>query len=637
LALIGCKKDSEPGYYGTVARHGHAPRTLYINNGDEPEFLDPGLVSEQSGSCLVLDLFEGLVDQHPRDLHIIQGVAERYDQSADNRVWRFHLRENARWSDGQPVTAADFAYAWQRVLRPETGSRQVAHLQLLKNGEAFSKSQIMVVAAAADGWTAGTVLRVLSKKDGVAEVETFDDLPTFRADKRAPSGTPKRGRIAVSHLRLDPSVLGVRAVSERVLEVELERATPYFLELVAYHTYYPVRRDVIEAAAKAGDVDRWTRPEHIVSNGSFVLKKHSFRYEIVFEKNPHYWGAADIKTDRIVWLEVASYDAALALYKGGEIDYIGSVTSLPEKYVPMLRNFRDFSEAPWQSSYWYEFNVSKAPLDDVRVRKALNLAVDKRQIIDKVTRMQQIPATHFVPDYTGSGYSAAAEAARAAGDDPFSSADWRFDPERARALLREAGYTLEQRDGRWYAKGFPGLELLYNGAVGATSGHPAIAVAVQSMWRDNLGVSATLRNEEWKIMLKNMRDGNYQVARLGWSADYNHPHTYLETFLSTSPNNWTRWKDAEYDALVEKAAATADPAASMKLYRQAELRAVEGMPRLPIYFYTKASMAKPYLRGFYPNALNRHAAHFMWIDPDWRSGPGAEPVVHELPPPGRIE
>jgi oligopeptide transport system substrate-binding protein len=734
LVFLGCRKNSDPHYYGTLSRHGHSPRTLYINAGDEPEFLDPGLISEQVGGCLALDLFEGLVSQHPKDLHAIQGVATRYDKSDDNRIFRFHLREDARWSDGKPVVAADFVYAWQRVLRPETGSRLVAMLETLKNGKLFGRRKLLVAreelrlagpqAMSGDPLPAGTAVLVIAKAPATAQFAPFaatdkggisyvaakaknpaklvvagspqpalsgpkpvrivgvgpktscngeddhfvevevdgnkgflpgcaivadkeadhalvivhDDLPTFRptARERKPQ---QSGFVPAKPLQLDESVLGVRARGDHLLEVELELSTPYFLELVAYHAFFPVRRDVIERATRAGDTDRWTRPENIVNNGPFTLTEHKFRYQMLFEKNPHYWAKDELKVDRVVWFEVASYDAALALYKGGELDYIGSQTSLPEKYIPMLRGYRDFSEAPWQTAYWYEFNVTKPPVDDVRVRKALNLALDKRQIIDKVTRGQQQPASHFVPDFTGSGYDERVAADRASGSDPFARPEWQFDPERARKLLGEAGYKVEQRDGRWHAQGFPSLELLYNGAVGATSGHPAIAVAMQAMWREHLGISATMRNEEWKVMLKNMRDGHFQLARLGWSADYNHPHTYLETFESESPNNWTRWKSPELDALVDKAAATGDLVESIKLYRQAEMVALEGMPRIPIYFYTKASMAKPYLKGVYPNGMNRHPVRWMWIDPDWRNSPSNEPAFPplELPPPGRIE
>lgn len=735
LLVASCRNESEPGFYGTVSRHGHDPRTLYVNNGDEPEYLDPGLVSEQAGGCLVSDLFEGLVEQHPRSLQPIQGVAERYEQSDDNRFYRFHLRETARWSDGRDVVAEDFVYAWQRVMRPETGSRSVSMLEPLKNAHLFRQGRVLVAteplllrpmpdAQTGIAYPSGAPFRVHvllpasttavpfvtvpsgelgttpCKVDGTAEltvagrptpalqaratvtvlgvvgktrcneeddvmlevlvggqrghlptcalvsepnahtayVSTFDGMPTFRPKIASEVPAVRSGFLERGSLRRDGSILGVRAVSPRVLEVQLERATPYFLELLSNHAFFPVRRDVIERAAAAGDVDRWTRPENIVSNGPFVLEKHAFRYEIVFAKNPHYWAADKLKLDRVVWLEVGSHEAALALYKGGELDYLGSVSAVPETYVPLLRTQRDFSETPWQSSYWYELNVEKPPLDDVRVRRALNMAIDKRRLIDSVTHGKQTPATHFVPDYTGSGYDEAAKAAKKASD-PFDAGRWQFDPQAARGLLREAGYDVQLRGERWVTAGFPALEILYNGAAGATSGHPAIAVAIQSLWREHLGISATLRNEEWKVMLKNMRDGHFQIARLGWSADYNHPHTYLETFAQTSPNNWTRWKSPEFDALLARATATSDSAESIDLYRQAESVALEAMPRLPLYFYSKATLAKPYLRGFHPNPMNRHPVRWMWIDSEWRSRSTAE-LAYEplmLAKPGRLE
>ncbi len=265
ILAAGCKNESEPGYYGTLARHGHSPRTLYINNGDEPEYLDPGLISEQAGGCLAFDLFEGLVEQHPADLHPVQGVAERYDKSDDNRIFRCYLREDAKWSDGKPVTAADFVYAWQRVLRPETGSRQVGMMYALKNGEAFGARKLLVTSRAVvlqpsrhakDGKTIvleGSAVRLLGKPEGgMVEVELYDDLPTFRPRPRAVAKAPEKGWVELASLQLDESVIGVRAASERVLEVELEQPTPYFLELASYYAFFPVRRDVIERAAWRG-------------------------------------------------------------------------------------------------------------------------------------------------------------------------------------------------------------------------------------------------------------------------------------------------------------------------------------------------------------------------------------------------
>jgi oligopeptide transport system substrate-binding protein len=268
----------------------------------------------------------------------------------------------------------------------------------------------------------------------------------------------------------------------------------------------------------------------------------------------------------------------------------------------------------------------------VRVRKALNLAMDKQQIVEKVTLAGQKPATHFVPDITGLGYAAAAKADRERGVDPFAGPDAEFNPERARALLGEAGFPVERAGDGWRCDGIPPIEILYN----TSEGHRKIAVAIQDMWRRHLGISATLRNEEWKVMLKNLRDGNFQIARMGWIADYNHPQTFLDNFLSFSPNNRTRYVDKELDEILRRAAATKDAAASMQLYRQAERRAVDGMSRIPIYFYTKNTMVKPWVKGFHFNARNQQLPRWMWLDTDWRNNSSDEAAmpVPVAPAPG---
>ena len=786
--LAGCKdRQAEGDYFGTTNRHGRAPTTFYLNGFDEPEYLDPGLSTEQVGSTMLEDLFEGLVVLHPEDLHPVAGVATSYDKSADNRFFRFHLRPDAKWSDGKPVTAADFVYAWRRVVTPENGARMATIMYPLKNGKAFHQGKLKATkstlplrsrpdeAAAGEELAEGTALKILrtspakSRVDPLAETDdrplSFDealkrggetiakgaaearsvdvlevgaatscngipdhwfrvkagarqgwlpgcaledaadagwalvevfDRPTFRptapprtevlypapagglggsrrgdggqggagdgghggataddgeeggasadsSPEPSPSGPapvtktqppPVRGFVPVDALVGDPTVVGVRATDAHTLEVELEEPTPYFLELAGYVTYSPVRQDVIETWQAKGRPDLWYRPENIVTNGAYVLTEHQFRYEMVFERNPHYHHHDALKTHRIVWMMVPEYHATMNLYETGEIDYMGSNVSLPSSYMDRMAKYDDFHRSVWLATYWYEFNVTKEPVNDVRVRRALNLAVDKRQLVDKVTRGGQEPATHIIPDPTGSGYADFAESDDPLGKGLFTGDGWDFDPERGRALLKEAGYEVTKKDGQWHAAGFPPLEILYNTA----EGHRVIAVAIQDMWKRHLGISVQLRNEEWKVMLKNLRDGHFQISRSGWVADYNHPHTYLDTFLSYSNNNWTNWKDPEFDHLVEQAAATADPKASMRVYRRAEKRAMDAMARLPLYFYTKSTLIKPYVKGFYPNAANRHKVQWMWIDPDWKAGGDNVPVYppEELPEPGVI-
>jgi oligopeptide transport system substrate-binding protein len=269
----------------------------------------------------------------------------------------------------------------------------------------------------------------------------------------------------------------------------------------------------------------------------------------------------------------------------------------------------------------------------VRVRRALNLAIDKQQLVKRVTKGGQIPATHYVPDFTGSGYDEVVAEDKKAGTDPFVGQDHDFDPERARGLLREAGYAIEAEGEGYKIKGFPPLEILYN----TSEGNRNIAVAIQDFWRRHLGISAQLRNEEWKVFLKSVAEGNYQVARSSWAAEYNHPQTFLDLFLSYSPANRTGWADPEYDRMIKEAAQTKDPAQSIRKFRDAERRVVSAVPRIPFYFYTKSTLVKPWVKGFHASSRNVHLMQWLWIDPSGtvENKPAMEPL--EYAPPGPFD
>lgn len=705
--VVGCSSEEKAGrFYGTVERvAGRDTATLYLNNLSEPEYLDPGLASESAGTTLVRDLNEGLVGLHPQDLHPVAAVATRWAKSDDNRLFRFNLRPDAKWSDGVPLTAKHFVDAWQRVLTASTGARSATNMYAIHGASLFHQGRLMVLKAETrvlplgkgeavtmakgtalevhkrlpvralmdpladstaeslavdpadadksveatvtalggsvkcngeddrwfriavggrEGWLPGCALA--DAKPGEAKqalVETHV-LPSYTGD--APAVLRGHGLVDVAALTADPAVLGVRATSEHVLEVELERSTPYFLELLATPAYMPVRLDVI---ARHGEM--WTRPENIVTSGAYTLDSHKFRYEITFKPNPHHWDVDKLKLKRIVYLEVEDNFATLNLYKTGEIDWTGENVALPPAFIDMMKGYDDYHPARWIGTYWYEFNTEKPPVDDPLVRRALNVAVDKRLLIDKVQRGGQIPAKHIVPPYTGGGYAEVHEADEKAGKNPFTGDGYDFDPAHGRELLKQAGYPVEQTAEGWSAAGFPPLEVLYN----SSEAHRKVAIALQGMWREHLGITVQVRNEEWKVMLKSMRDGNFQIARFGWIGDYNHPHTWLDTFLSYSNNNWTRWKSSEFDGLLQRAAEEGDPEKSIRMYRDAEKLAVESFARLPIYFYTKLTMMKPYLKGNWVNASNKHPVKWMWIDPDWRNNPENTTAypVDELPAP----
>jgi oligopeptide transport system substrate-binding protein len=760
LALASCGKGGDSGYVGTLARVGKAPTTFYVNSGNEPEYLDPGKSNDAVSSMFIQQMFEGLTSYAPGDLHPVQGVATHWEQSDDNRIYRFHLRPEARWSDGKPVTAHDFEYAWKRVLRPATASLAATNLYVLKNGEPFSLGKLkalreagalrsaprpdappalalpkgafvdvlarspvkvgtaiaplaalpaeastvlhargdaktgaeekLVLQTAAggssgpgagpapDGGWQGAVVDLVRagppcqcngatdrwyelERGGVrgflpgcllapvaagsdpqaratyALVAPHEGVQTYApaaAPPAAQQGAPETGFVLVSALVEDDSAVGVRAVDDRTLEVELEQPTPYFTDLTSHATLLPVRRDVIEAFEKRGELELWFRPENIVVNGAYTLEEWKFRYEITMKRNPMYWNRDKLKIDRVVWIEIEQYNASMNVYKAGGLDYLGDNTSLPSEHIDWLSQKKDFRRSAYLATYWFEFNVKKPPVDDVLVRKALNLAVDKQQLVDKITRGGQAPATHYVPEITGSGYAEQVAEDKKNGVDPFSSPDVSFNPERARALLAEAGYEVAREGDGYRANGFPPLEILYN----TSEGHKQIAVAIQDMWKRHLGVSATLRNEEWKVMLKNVRDGHFQVTRFGWIGEYNHPHTWLGTFLSYSPQNRTGWADRQFDGLIREAAAAADPRESIRLYRKAEQRALDGMCKMPLYFYTKSTLIRPWVKGFQGNPRSLQLIQWLWLDPDWRNNRSNEFAFSglEFPARGRL-
>jgi oligopeptide transport system substrate-binding protein len=378
-------------------------------------------------------------------------------------------------------------------------------------------------------------------------------------------------------LELDDRLIGVRATDPLTLEVELERPTAYFLDITSATMLFPVREDVIEKWKAQGEPEMWTRPENIVSNGPYVLTDHRFRYELTLERNPHHVLHDKLRVHKVAVLEVEAYHPTMNLYRSGDLDYLGDNSSLPTEYVRFLESKKDFLRYPYNATYWYELNTKKPPLDNVLVRRALNLAMDKNALVQHVTRGGQKAASHYVPDIMGLGYDQAVKADQAAGTDPFADPEHTFNPPLARKLLKDAGYEVREENGRFSAQSVPPVEILYN----TSEAHRNLAVAIQGMWKEHLGITVTLRNEEWKVMLKNVRDGNFQVVRFGWVAEYNHAQTYMDTFLSFSPSNRTKWGTQEFDDAVRLAASTADPVESIRLYRKAELLAVDAVPKIP--------------------------------------------------------
>jgi len=489
---------------------------LVFINGAEPETLDPAIITGQPEGRIVNALFEGLC-AYDATGKACPGVASSWEISPDGKTYIFHLRADARWSDGHPLTARDFVDSWRRALTPATGAQYNYQLFPIKKARAF-----------ADG-----------KISDFAEV-------------------------------------GVRAADACTLVVELENPTPYFLELCAFPTLQPVPVSLIERVG-----DDWIKPGHIVGNGAYVLESWRINDKIRLRKNPRYWNRDHVTLDTVDVLPISDANVAFNFYASGLADLVMDKGLAPPALLDDLKKRPDFHAAPFLGIYFLRYNCSHGPFTDERVRRAFSLAVDKKRIVGKITRAGELPAPGLVPPGIP-GYT---------GPDGL-----KFDPEAARKLLAEAGFPGGKR--------FPLVNYLYS----KSELNEAIAVELQSMWRDTLGVNVNLVRQEWKVYLNSLTLLDYDIARSSWVGDYPDPNTFLDMFLTGGGNNRTGWSSPEYDALLARATREIDPAKRFEILREAEdLLVARAVPICPIYDYVGIQLYdQKKLGGIKANVLDEH-------------------------------
>lgn len=514
----------------TRVQEGDATGVLHFGNGTEPQGIDPHSVTGVPESRILDALFEGLVSLDPATLDPVPGVADSWEVSPDGLTYRFHIREDARWSDGVPLTAEDFRWSWWRALQPALGNEYSYMLFPVKNAEAY-----------------------LSE-----EITDFDQV-------------------------------GVRVIEPHLLEVELKAPTPYFLQLLAHYSAFPVPRHAIEKFGSALDkFTPWTRPENMVGNGAFRLVKWKLNKYVRVERNPEYWDAAHVRLNAVVFYATENVSTEERMFRSGQLHYTNDT---PVDKIPIYRD-----EHPEQirldlylGTYYYEFNVTKPGLDDVRVRKALAMAVDRRTLVDNVLKGVNPPAYAIVPPGT-LGYQ------------PPKLFD--FDPEAARKLLAEAGYP----DG----KGLPPLEILYN----THEAHRKIAVAIQQMWKKYLNIDVTMINQEWKVYLATRNQKDYTIARASWIGDYVDPNTFLDMWITDGGNNRTGWSNRAYDDLVlRQIPAMHSQEERLAGFFKAETMLMEDMPILPIYTYATKHLVSPSVKGMPTNILDQYSFKDIYLEP----------------------
>ncbi|MCX6098287.1 MAG: peptide ABC transporter substrate-binding protein [Caldiserica bacterium] len=480
-------------------------------------------------------------------------IAKSWTISADRKTYLFTLRD-AYWTNGTPVTAYDFEYAWKRALSPEIASEYAYQLYYVYGGEAFNKSikvgsKYYVQAVDAKG-------NPLTKKEG---------------DKDVPVPDLKK--------EIDPSKnIGVRALNAKTLKVYLQSPTVYFLNLTAFPTLMPVCKAVVSKNDKwASDVKTY------VTNGPFRLTEWSHNEKMVFVKNPTYWDKDKVKLTKITYYMVEDESTALAMFQSGQLD---AAANVPVSELPKLVASGDAQILPYLGTYYYLVNVTKKPFNDVRVRKALLLAINRVGITQAITQGGEVPALAYVP--YGIADAVPGSDFRKASQESFYKDN---DITTAKALLAAAGYP--------NGKGFPAFTLLYN----TSNAHKSIAEAIQQMWKKNLGITCTLKSEEWGVYMDDRQHLNYSVARAGWIGDYMDPNTFLDMWVTGGGNNDTGWSNKSYDALIAKAKATTDPKARMAALHAAEKILMTDMPILPIYYYTNPVLLSKGIKNFYQSTL----------------------------------
>lgn len=604
LISVSCSKDSNPNYYGTI-KPKHPFDEIWINNREEPQYTDPTLCHGTPDGLLVQNTFYRLVSIDPKTGKPVPELAESWDVSSDGKTYVFHMRKGLQWSDGESLTAGDVEYSWKRLMNPDTGAEyQGIATNVIENGDAYGQRAIHITGFAEKIPVRDVmsyfvkhdvpVLKIQEQKDSsdvfvFVKGETGEETQQNRETimkllmNEHPWGENVKGQVT------DASVVGVNALDALTLEVKLVGPLPYFISLIEFYAFSPLPKHVIEKFKAEGKEDQWTKPENVVVSGPFKLKEEKFKQFKIYEKNPKYWDASNVRLNRVKILMIEKESASLNSYKVGEIDWIGP-HEVPSEQVANVKNFKDFHNDPYLGVYYYFFNTQKKPLDDVRVRQALGLAIDRQQIAEHILAAGQMPYAGIVPDGLAGYKSYSTEL---------------FNPQKAKQLLADAGYP----DG----KNFPRLKFVYD----TKEVHRLVIQAIQEMWKQNLNIDIEPSNVEWKIYLDRMQTMQFELTRLSWIGDFLDPYTFLELLKSTSGNNHTGWSNAEYDRLLEASNVEPNDGKRLELLGQAEKIAIDEAPFLPIYLYSKAYMLKPYVKGFYPDYQDHHAWKHMWIDLDW--------------------
>lgn len=479
---------------------------LRLTLRSEPPTLDWSIATDGVSFEVITNIMEGLTE-YDQNLRPRPAIAERWEVSEDGKRYTFYLRSDVRWTDGKPVTAGDFVYSWRRLLDPKTGAEYAYFLYDLVNAYEYNSGLIK-----------------------------------------------------------DPNLIGVRAKSDHILEVDLKKPIVYFPSITTFMVTFPLRQDIVERHG-----DRWTEPGNIQTNGPFRLSEWRHEYRLTLIANNNYYQGRP-KADEVRMFVINELTTALTLYETGDIDMV----NLQPEAIPFYSKSKEHINLPLLRGYYYGFNIKMRPFDDVRVRRAFSMAVNRNEL-PNILKGGEIPTSSWIPKGMF-GYN--------------PDIGFKFDPEGARRLLAEAGYP----DG----KGFPTTILVYD----TNPVNNLIAENIQAQWKRNLNIEVELDNQEWKVFLKRLKTDTPAIFRLGWGADYPDPDNFMNLFTTNSGNNNTGWGNRRYDGLVASASTERDEAKRLALYNEAQRILVEeDTPIMPLFITSQNLLIKPYVKDLDINAM----------------------------------
>lgn len=538
-----------PAPEGTPAPSAGGPFEITLNIASEPQSIDPALNSAVDGAIMLGHMFEGLMKWKDSEVET---------PGSDGTC------TNAELTEGQ-------AESYEKVVNDDG---TVTYTFKIRSDARWSDGKPVTAGDFVYSW------------QRLVTPETAADY-NYMIDSVVNANEIMAGD-------MDPTELAVSAPDDSTFVVTLTSDLPYFLEVCAFPATFPVRQDVTTKEDGTPN-DQWTFDvASYLSNGPYKLTAWNHNSEIVMEPNEQYYDVANLGPDKITFKLMDDQNAMLSGFNSGELDFIEDV---PQAELPDLIASGDLKIVDYIGTYYVCYQTQKAPFDDPRVRQAFTLAVDRTFIVDKVTQAGQVPANGFVPAGVYDAAGSTGDDFRTVGGAYYSiegDADYSYEAncEKARELLAEAGYP--------NGENFPVVEYLYN----TSDAHKAVAEALQNMWETELGVKVTLNNQEWAVFLQTRKDGNYSIARNGWIADYNDPMSFLDMWLTGGGNNDAQYANADYDAKIQEAKNTTDPAARMQLVHEAEnIIMGQDWALNPLYFYTQKYMLSDRVGGMFYTPL----------------------------------